>query len=436
MRQAGTATITTQASDKTAICVITVKTIVNPVENVSLNETTLTLMRGETGKLTATVTPENADDKTVTWSSSHADVATVDADGTVTTHKAGETIITATTQEGGKTAICTVIVNPILVETVTLNMTELTLTRGETGKLTATVMPENADDKTVTWSSSHTDVATVDADGTVTAVKAGTATITARAGDKRATCMVTIHVHSYSGGKCTVCGKRPYMTNGTIDDTGVLTKYSGTEAMVVIPDGVTGIGSSAFSGCTKLTGVLLSDGITPIVTIPDNVTSIGKYAFYECKNLSRVAIPDSVTSIGDSAFYGCTSLTSVTIPDSVTEIGDSAFRGCRNLRSVTIPSSVTSIGNRAFSSCESLASVKIPDGVTSIGEEAFSWCRNLTSVTILVSVMSIGDHAFDGSTGLTTINYTGTKEQWNAITKDIYWDYNTGDYTITYNYKK
>ena len=84
------------------------------------------------------------------------------------------------------------------VERVTLNAATLTLSPGATGKLTATVLPENADDKTVTWSSSDTEVATVGNDGTVTAVSIGEATITARAGGKTAVCVVTVCAKSYS----------------------------------------------------------------------------------------------------------------------------------------------------------------------------------------------------------------------------------------------
>ena len=105
-------------------------------------------------------------------------------------------------------------------------------------------------------------------------------------------------------------------------------------------------------------------------------------------------IPDSVTSIGSSAFSGCTSLTSVIIPDSVTIIGSSAFSGCISLTSVIIPDSVTSISNSAFSGCTTLTNVVIPDSITIIDQKAFYNCISLTNVVIPVSVTSIGSDAF------------------------------------------
>ena len=109
-----------------------------------------------------------------------------------------------------------------------------------------------------------------------------------------------------------------------------------------------------------------------------NSYEIRKYAFYENTNITSVVIPDSVTSIGSSAFSGCSSLTSITIPNSVTSIGSSAFWDCSSLTSITIPENVTSIGDFVFQSCISLISITIPNSVTSIGSYAFRYCDNLT----------------------------------------------------------
>ena len=155
---------------------------------------------------------------------------------------------------------------------------------------------------------------------------------------------------------------------------------------VIIGDGVTTIGGSAFSYCSSLTSL----------TIPNSITDIGSSAFSGCSSLTTVTIGNSVTEIGGYAFSGCSSLTSVTIPNSVTDIGSSAFSGCSSLTSVTIGNSVTTIGSGAFFSCSSLTSVTIGNSVTEIGYYAFSGCSSLTSLTIPNSVTTIGYYAFSG----------------------------------------
>lgn len=164
------------------------------VTGVTLNKATLELGIGATEKLTATVAPKDAKNKSVTWSSSDEDIATVSSTGEVTAVAEGTATITVTTVEGGFTATCEVtVLPPVKVTGVSLNKAELTLETGQSSKLTATVTPDDAADKSVTWSSSAEDVATVDG-GTVTAISEGTATITATTvdGGFTATCTVTV----------------------------------------------------------------------------------------------------------------------------------------------------------------------------------------------------------------------------------------------------
>ena len=182
----GCATITAKSGDKSATCAITVAA--TPVTSVTLDKTTASLKTGETVTLTATVKPDDATDKTVIWSTSDASVATVN-DGVVTAKKVGTATITA--KAGDKSATCAITVVATPVTSVTLNQTTASLKTGETVTLTATVKPDNATNKTVTWSTSDASVATV-SNGVVTAIKVGTATITAKAGDKEATCAVTV----------------------------------------------------------------------------------------------------------------------------------------------------------------------------------------------------------------------------------------------------
>lgn len=174
---------------------------------------------------------------------------------------------------------------------------------------------------------------------------------------------------------------------------------------IIANSGMTHIGNSAFYYCSSLTAV----------TIPDSVISIGAGAFTGCSSLGSVDIPSSVTSIGNSAFGVCSSLTSVTIPDSVISIGNSTFAYCSSLTTVTIPDSVISIGEQAFIGCSSLGSVDIPGSVTSIGNYAFDYCSSLTAITIPNSVTSIGNSAFANCTSLSDVYYSGTQEQWDAI---------------------
>ncbi len=166
--------------------------------SVTLSQTTLNLEQGQTATLTATVLPADADDKSVTWSSSNSNVASV-KNGIVTAENEGTATITVTTVDGGLTATCKVIVTipvvePIHPTSVTLSKTSLTLEEGAIANLTATVLPTNADDKSVTWTSSNTAVATVSSNGQVKAVKAGNATITVTTvdGGLKATCAVTV----------------------------------------------------------------------------------------------------------------------------------------------------------------------------------------------------------------------------------------------------
>ncbi len=265
--------------------------------------------------------------------------------------------------------------------------------------------------------------------------------------------------HNYVNGVCSVCGEAQQITDGNYfkftllaDDTYEIRVKDANNlpsAVTIAPSyygtKVTRIREEAFQNCTKLTSIV----------IPDGVTSIGEKAFYGCTNLTKVTIPGSVTSIESSAFYGCSRLTDIAIPDSVTIIGKSAFANCdslqydeydnglylgnsmnpyhvmvgtrsrdianciihkktkiigsdafadcENIRSISIPDGVTSIGNNAFYRCSRLTSLTIPDGITSIGEYAFCGCSSLTSLTIPDSITSIGEYAFCGCSSLTSL---------------------------------
>ena len=191
----GNATITAKCGEKSAFCTVTVQKAEVLAESVTLDQTTMELTVNGTGKLTATVKPDETTVKTIQWSSSDEAVATVGADGTVTALKEGTAVITA--KCGEKSAECTVTVKAeaVMPTSITMEPTTLSLTVGQKYTLIATILPENATNKSVTWSSNAPDIVEVTAGGAVTAKAAGTATVTASAANGLAvTCIVTVTV--------------------------------------------------------------------------------------------------------------------------------------------------------------------------------------------------------------------------------------------------
>lgn len=226
--------------------------------------------------------------------------------------------------------------------------------------------------------------------------------------------------------------------------TGTITKYNGTDTVVVIPSKINGvtvttIGTDAFLGLN----------ITS-VTIPDSVTEIGSNAFADCTNLTSVnyagdwsnltiqsgnpAVQDAANEqLFDFAFtpdntavivnnYKCKGTAAdVTIPSRykgkpVTAINNAAFPNSA-VTSVTIPDSITSIPDAAFVNCSKLTNISIPNSVTYIGFSAFSSCTSLKSITLPSSLSTIGNSAFAGCPSSMTVTYPGSKTQWDAIFK-------------------
>ena len=186
----GTATITATAGGKSASCPVTVNKKVVAVTSVVLDKAEVELETGGTVTLTTSVKPDDATDKTVSWTTSDAKIATVE-NGTVTAVAEGTATITAKSADKEATCKVTVKNKVIEVESIELDKSEAEVETGETLTLTATVKPDDATDKTVTWSTSDARIATVE-DGKVTAIAEGTVIITVKAGDKTAECPVTI----------------------------------------------------------------------------------------------------------------------------------------------------------------------------------------------------------------------------------------------------
>ncbi|MBO4465289.1 MAG: Ig domain-containing protein [Bacteroidales bacterium] len=187
----GTTLIIAKAEEMQDTCSVQV---IIPVEAIELNQTELQLEEGDDYVFSATIMPNDADDKEITWSSSDPSVAIVDQNGAISALNVGSTQITATV--GGKSAYCQVVVNTkvIPVSSVSLNKNTLCLEKGSSERLLAVVEPDNASDRVVVWSSSNGSVASVDQYGTVTALSCGETVVMADAGGKRASCTVTVIV--------------------------------------------------------------------------------------------------------------------------------------------------------------------------------------------------------------------------------------------------
>ncbi len=248
----GEANITATAADGSGVTA-TCKVTVTPklVTSVTLDQSELTIERTYTAQLSATIAPEDADNRTVSWTSDNEEVATVDENGQVTAVGVGEANITATAVDGsGVTATCKVTVTPKLVTSVILDESELTIEKNFTEQLTATVAPDDADNLSLTWTSDNEEVATVDENGLVTAVGEGTATITATANDGSgvaASCVVTVTFIDgiadietskvtvlAANGRITVSGKEKDDTV-SVYDTGGRLLYQGESDVIDVP---------------------------------------------------------------------------------------------------------------------------------------------------------------------------------------------------------
>ena len=372
----GSATITVSSIDGTVTATCTV-TVYIPVTGVSLSQTEASLFVGGTLALTATVAPSNATYKGVTWSSSNESVATV-KDGVVTGKAAGMATITATTDDGGKKATCTVTVY-IHATGVSLSQTTATIGVGETLTLTATVAPDNAANKNVTWSSSNESVATVK-DGVVTGKAAGMATITATTDDggKKATCTVTVSNTQ----------DLALLTNDfTAPDGITLTGTLGANVKISIASGATvTLRDATINGKGKWAGITCLGDATIVIEGENSVMgfALGHPGIYIPKGKTLTIRGDgSLTAsgkndnsascgagIGGGYFMECGNIVieggtiNATGGRQSAGIGGGAFSGCGN---ITITSGVTSVTATKGDRCP-----------YSIGGGERGWCGTVT----------------------------------------------------------
>ena len=464
-KKAGTAVvIATTSNGKAATCTVTVRNSSVIAAGVTLDKSTMSLVVGNMGVLTATVVPDDTTDKSVMWSSSDPSVATVE-NGRVTAVGEGTATITVTTSNG-KTATCTVTVTTSVIDVtgVTLNKTELSLTVGGSATLTATVTPADATDTSVTWYSSNPSVVTVE-NGVVTARGAGSAIVTVTTSNgKTAFCTVTVRTPAVDVTGVTLNKTELSLTVGeSATLTATLTPANATvktvtwrssDALVItVKNGVVtavGVGTATVTvttsnGKTAICTVTVKEKVIPsglnfaltlndsfyIVTgyygnateytipaIYDGLRVIGiqSNAFRNNTNLKKITIPSNIEVIGASAFAGCTALTEIAIPESVTKIEESTFFDCTSLKEIRIHGKIKTVGSNAFAGCIALTDLTIENGVTEIGAFAFDRCTGLVSVELPDSVTLVGNGAFRHAEALETVKLSKNMTAINNIT--------------------
>lgn len=438
------------------------------IESVTISQPVAELKVGETLQLRASVTPSNASNATISWSSSRQSVATVSNIGIVTALSEGESTVYATA--GGKRDQCVITVfssgdnsggdnNQGGTEgqgdedskKIGISAKTCSLYEGDTFTLTLS----NLQGRTSTWTSSNNTIASV-VDGVVTAYKAGTATITAKVDKYEVSCEVTVLylnpdcVITYtteSGSSLSSSMLYQYYTGiktigNLISDTynngigrmifqdpitsipkeAFYSNYNIFFIEISLPNSVRSIGEDAFEN-TGVRIINLGNSLETIgerafagtrletVILPGSVKEIRNSAFSGCKSLKSITLSKSLKTIGEYAFYDCTSLASVTFSSSLERINSSAFKGCTSLKSISIPNSVTSIGKYAFRDCTSLASVTLSNSLERIEEYTFAGCTSLKSISIPNSVTSIGNHAFNDCTSLTSVSLSSSLER-------------------------
>ncbi len=276
------------------------------VSGVSVDESTVSIVDGLTATILATVSPANATDKSVTWSSSDDQVATVDQSGVITAALAGTATITVTTTDGSRiaTIVVTVTAGTVSVTSVNVDLSEVSLEVGSTATVVATVEPATATDKTVTWSSSDDQVATVDQSGVITAEGVGTAniTVTTTDGSHTATIVVTV-----TAGTISVSGVNVDLVEVSLEVGSTATVVATVEPATATDKTVTWSSSDDQVATVDQSGVITAEGegtATIIVTTTDGsriatviVTVIA--APIGTISVSGVSVDGSIVSIVD-----------------------------------------------------------------------------------------------------------------------------------------
>lgn len=402
------------------------------VSSLTLDKKTLVMKTGDMQVLKATVLPEDATNRVINWSSSDSSIATVSEDGVITAQNAGKVTITASVANENQTVSCAVTVEEasqpyVAVTALTLDKTTFAMKTGEMQALQATVIPENATNKTVQWSSSDTSVATVTDVGVVKALEVGKVTITATTvdGEFVVSCEITIEMSESDtvniGDEIEDAGMTYKVTSLDSLSVSCIGTTDITATKVTIPDTVSVNGTdykvekivkNAFKGNKKLKSV----------TIGKEVTSIESQAFYNCKSLKEIIFKTKkLTNIGKKAFKGIAKKAKYSYPsakkslyknlvklsdkETVQAMSNGIYRisnvkkktasfikpASNKVKKISVVATVTingtkykvtSIANNAFKHNKKITKVIIGENVSTIGKDAFSYSEKYMYITI------------------------------------------------------
>lgn len=374
----GTAVINARTQDGSganANCTINVRI---PVNSINLSTNAINMEMGKTANINATISPNDASNQALTWTSSVPAIATVSETGVVTGVSPGSTTITAKAQDGSRvTAQCAVTVFPKIADFTYLELPDGTIrVTGYTGSAAEVQVPAEIIGKKVTEIG----------DGAFSG-KDGITKVNLPSGIR------AINSHAFTGSSISSINLTSLSLPGSLTSIGKYAFLGTSLTNIILPGGMASLGDGAFQNCNKLTAI----------TIPDSVTQLGEGVFVNCTSLTRATLPSGLTSIPRRLFWKCRALTSVNLPIGVVSIGEEAFSECFALGNIIIPKGVTSIGFATFWGCQSFTSLSLPAGLTAIGEKAFRNCTGLTSVTIPGKVQSIASMAFSLCPSLKTI---------------------------------
>ena len=381
---AGQAVITAKTvNNLTAQCTVTVK---QPVTSISLSSSSvelaidLTRPSAASTTLTATVLPADATNKQVFWYSDNSQIASVDSNGCITARKAGTTYVYALS-ENGVSAKCQVTVKQypamlaISQSKVAFEFDAADATLAKPVQMNVTVLPEETNDKTLTWHSANSSVASVDANGLVTPVAVGTTTVYATSQNGlQVSCNVTVIQHATS---VTVNRTAVYLClsgqdfGNSASVTAYIAPVNSTENQVIWM-------SANENVATVQNGVIVakSAGSTTVTASTANGCKATVQVYVQ--DADALVLPSAIDSVEEEAFMNVSAVQVVRIPDGTTSIGNRAFAGCQNLKAVYIPASVTVIGTDAFSNCEMLC-IYCPSGSTA---EQYALSQRITFVLV------------------------------------------------------